>query len=82
MVYTELRNAVDISCSIYSPNGEILLNRYLRDSFLVNSKNNKIERIPNLILDKNFFLEEPLTAPVMPDSCLFFVNFYLIHKIN
>lgn len=56
MVYNELRNAVDISCSIYSPNGEILLNRYLRDSFLVNSKNNKIERIPNLILDKNFFL--------------------------
>ena len=33
MSNTELRDVVDVSCSVCTPNGEILLNRYLQDYF-------------------------------------------------
>ena len=56
----------------------ILLNRYLGDLFLVSLKKCKVSytidvvvKIPNLVLDRVFFLEEPLIAPVIASAALY-----------
>ena len=56
----------------------ILLNRYLGDLFLISLKKCKVSytidvvvRIPNLVLDRVFFLEEPLIAPVIASAALY-----------
>ena len=56
----------------------ILLNRYLGDLFLISLKKCEVSytidvvvRIPNLVLDRVFFLEEPLIAPVIASAALY-----------
>ena len=56
----------------------ILLNRYLGDLFLISLKKCKVSytidvvvRIPNLVVDRVFFLEEPLIAPVIASAALY-----------
>ena len=56
----------------------ILLNSYLGDLFLISLKKCKVSytidvvvRIPNLVLDRVFFLEEPLLAPVIASAALY-----------